>query len=169
MGQHIPKPLGGIRIAGVYIRNNKTIGVIMKKAIIIIIVSLIISLIYIIIPAVPVKECNDERVILTDSSYDYAYNIYGHRIFKSKAKALKQFKKEYAVTLDFLKNEGFGEFNTSYDTLSKYARESWQYTVYEHVDNEELIKKQLFGVSSFLYTYFESDFRTYFPFNWTLS
>ena len=95
--------------------------------------------------------------------------IYGHRIFKSKAKALKQFKKEYAVTLDFLKNEGFGEFNTSYDTLSKYARESWQYTVYEHVDNEELIKKQLFGVSSFLYTYFESDFRTYFPFNWTLS
>ena len=107
----------------------------------------------------------------TSDAYALGYNIYGKIIFKNRSKALKQFKKEYAVTLDYLEQCGYGKFSTDYDTLSYYAVYSWQHNIKTEVENEEVIKSQLFGISSFLDIYYNSDYRDYdfFPFYKPLS
>lgn len=97
----------------------------------------------------------------TSDAYALGYNIYGQLIFKNNGKALKQFKKDYAVTLDYLEQCGYGKFSTDYDTLQDYAIYSWQHTVEEGTENEELIKSQLGYVSGFLDLYGNSDYRTY--------
>ena len=97
----------------------------------------------------------------TSDAYALGYNIYGKLIFKNRSRALKQFKKDYAVNLDYLEQCGYGKFSTDYDTLSYYAVYSWQHTVEEGTENEELIKSQLGYVSSFLYMYYNGDYRDY--------
>jgi len=145
-----------------------------KKAIVIIIFSIIAAagVFMVLAPQIPVQDCTTRENIFgdrTNDAYDVAYNVYGKLIFKNKRKALKQFKKDYAVTLEYLNQCGYGEFNTSYDTLSHYAVYSWQHNVESNVENKELIESQLGYVSSFIDLYYNSNFHDYYPFYKPLS
>lgn len=89
---------------------------------------------------------------------------FARELLKNRSKALKQFKKDYAVTLEYLEQCGYGEFNTDFETLQHYAIYSWQHTVEKGTENEELIKSQLGNVSSFLDVYYNGSYTYYFPF-----
>ena len=118
-------------------------------------------------PQIPVRESPNRKSLWkdeTNDAYDVAYNVYGKLIFKNKNKALKQFKKEYAITLDYLEQCGYGKFSTDFKTLQHYQIYSWQQHVDEGVENEELIKSQLADVSNFLYVYYHGSYTYYFPF-----
>lgn len=89
---------------------------------------------------------------------------FARELLKNRSKALKQFKKDYAVTLEYLEQCGYGEFNTDFETLQRYETYSWQHTVEKGTENEELIKSQLGNVSSFLDVYYNGSYTYYFPF-----
>ena len=82
-------------------------------------------------PLIPVRKVDESAYKKLDNNdvYERAYNIYGVQIYKDRDKALAQFKADYNAALVYLDEKlGLGEFNTSYDMLSQYGENGWQYT-----------------------------------------
>lgn len=82
-------------------------------------------------PLIPVRKVDESAYKKLDNNdvYERAYNIYGVQIYKDRDKALAQFKADYNDALVYLDEKlGLGEFNTSYDMLSQYGENGWQYT-----------------------------------------
>ena len=82
-------------------------------------------------PLIPVRKVDESAYKKLDNNdvYERAYNIYGVQIYKDRDKALAQFKADYNDALVYLNEKlVLGEFNTSYDMLSQYGENGWQYT-----------------------------------------
>jgi len=82
-------------------------------------------------PLIPVRKVDESAYKKLDNNdvYERAYNIYGVQIYKDRDKALAQFKTDYNDALVYLNEKlVLGEFNTSYDMLSQYGENGWQYT-----------------------------------------
>lgn len=105
-------------------------------------------------------------------SYELGYNSYGILILKYPGKAMKQFKKDYAVGLEYMtKVRGLPEFSDDYEVLQKYAIQCWQITgnIQESIDNKEEVNSQLNAISTFAYLYWNGKWQNYAPFYGALS
>ena len=113
-------------------------------------------------PLIPVRKVDESAYKKLDNNdvYERAYNIYGVQIYKDRDKALAQFKylNEKLV---------LGEFNTSYDMLSQYGENGWQYT-FSADEKRELgeekvneLKQKMAGISAFCDMYENTNWRYY--------
>lgn len=110
-------------------------------------------------PLIPVRKVDESAYKKLDNNdvYERAYNIYGVQIYKDRDKALAQFKADYNDALVYLDEKlGLGEFNTSYDMLSQYGENGWQYT-FSADEKRELgeekvneLKQKMAGISAFV-------------------
>ena len=112
-------------------------------------------------PLIPVRKVDESAYKKLDNNdvYERAYNIYGVQIYKDRDKALA------LVYLD--EKLGLGEFNTSYDMLSQYGENGWQYT-FSADEKRELgeekvneLKQKMAGISAFCDMYENTNWRYY--------
>ena len=121
-------------------------------------------------PLIPVRKVDESAYKKLDNNdvYERAYNIYGVQIYKDRDKALAQFKADYNAALVYLDEKlGLGEFNTSYDMLSQYGENGWQYT-FSADERRELgeekvneLKQKMAGISAFCDMYENTNWRYY--------
>ena len=119
-------------------------------------------------PLIPVRKVDESAYKKLDNNdvYERAYNIYGVQIYKDRDKALAQFKADYNAALVYLDEKlGLGEFNTSYDMLSQYGENGWQYT-FSADERRELgeekvneLKQKMAGISAFCDMYENTNWR----------
>ena len=70
---------------------------------------------------------------------------------------MKQFKKDYALGLDYMENvRGLPQFSSKYKVLTWYAWHCWQVEVVEDIENKEEVKEQLSVISEFANFYINS-------------
>ena len=70
--------------------------------------------------------------------------------YSKSVKAMKQFKKDYALGLDYMENvRGLPQFSSKYKVLTWYAWHCWQVEVVEDIENKEEVKEQLRAISEF--------------------
>ena len=78
-----------------------------------------------------------------NTAYEIGANSYGRPVFKNPSKAMKQFKKDYALGLDYMENvRGLPQFSSKYKVLTWYAWLCWQVEVVEDIENKEEVKEQ---------------------------
>ena len=121
-------------------------------------------------PLIPVRKVDESAYKKLDNNdvYERAYNIYGVQIYKDRDKALAQFKTDYNDALVYLNEKlVLGEFNTSYDMLSQYGENGWQYT-FSADEKRELgeekvneLKQKMAGISAFCDMYENTNWRYY--------
>jgi hypothetical protein len=100
-----------------------------------------------------------------NTAYEIGANSYGRPVFKNPSKAMKQFKKDYALGLDYMENvRGLPRFSSKYKVLNRYAWHCWQIEVVEDIENKEDIKEQLSAISEFANFYINSKMQHYNPF-----
>ena len=95
-------------------------------------------------------------------------SVHGVQIYKDRDKALAQFKADYNDALVYLNEKlVLGEFNTSYDMLSQYGENGWQYT-FSADEKRELgeekvneLKQKMAGISAFCDMYENTNWRYY--------
>lgn len=100
--------------------------------------------------------------------YMSVHTIYMACRYKDRDKALAQFKADYNDALVYLDEKlGLGEFNTSYDMLSQYGENGWQYT-FSADEKRELgeekvneLKQKMAGISAFCDMYENTNWRYY--------
>lgn len=101
--------------------------------------------------------------------YMSVHTIYmAYRYIRTWDKALAQFKADYNAALVYLDEKlGLGEFNTSYDMLSQYGENGWQYT-FSADERRELgeekvneLKQKMAGISAFCDMYENTNWRYY--------
>ena len=100
-----------------------------------------------------------------NTAYEIGANSYGRPVFKNPSKAMKQFKKDYALGLDYMENvRGLPQFSSKYKVLTWYAWHCWQVEVVEDIENKEEVKEQLRAISEFANFYINSKMQHYNPF-----
>lgn len=121
-------------------------------------------------PLIPVRKVDESAYKKLDNNdvYERAYNIYGVQIYKDRDKALAQFKADYNDALVYLNEKlVLGEFNTSYDMLSQYGENGWQYTFLADEKRElgeekvNELKQKMAGISAFCDMYENTNWRYY--------
>ena len=128
----------------------------------------VVSIVAAIVVAVGIIAVFVAPLIPVRKVYERAYNIYGVQIYKDRDKALAQFKADYNAALVYLDEKlGLGEFNTSYDMLSQYGENGWQYT-FSADERRELgeekvneLKQKMAGISAFCDMYEDTNWRYY--------